>query len=56
MSSKSRDNRSLKHRPSYELEKRIVEFLEGQNMCVLATCANDVPRATVGLTLSSNFI
>jgi general stress protein 26 len=29
-----------------DLEKRIIQFLEGQNMCVLATCSNDVPRAT----------
>jgi nitroimidazol reductase NimA-like FMN-containing flavoprotein (pyridoxamine 5'-phosphate oxidase superfamily) len=46
MSSESRDNRPLKHMPPDELEKRIIEFLEGQNMCVLATCTNDVPRAT----------
>jgi nitroimidazol reductase NimA-like FMN-containing flavoprotein (pyridoxamine 5'-phosphate oxidase superfamily) len=46
MSSESIDNRSLKHMPLNQLEKRIIEFLEGQNMCVLATCSNDFPRAT----------
>lgn len=29
-----------------DLEKRIIQFLKEQNMCVLATCGNDVPRAT----------
>ena len=46
MGSQLRGNRSLKYMPINELEKRIIEFLEGQNMCVLATCSNDVPRAT----------
>ena len=46
MSSESRDNRSPKQMPPDDLEKRIIEFLEGQNMCVLATCTNDIPRAT----------
>jgi general stress protein 26 len=32
--------------PQKDLEKRIIQFLEEQNMCVLATCSNDVPRAT----------
>jgi len=32
--------------PPDELEKRIIQFLEGQNMCVLATCTNEIPRAT----------
>jgi nitroimidazol reductase NimA-like FMN-containing flavoprotein (pyridoxamine 5'-phosphate oxidase superfamily) len=46
MSSESRDSRSLKQMPHDELEKRIIQFLEVQNMCVLATCTNDIPRAT----------
>jgi len=46
MSSESGYNRSLKHMPPNELEKRFIEFLKEQNMCVLATCSNDVPRAT----------
>jgi nitroimidazol reductase NimA-like FMN-containing flavoprotein (pyridoxamine 5'-phosphate oxidase superfamily) len=46
MSSESGENRSLRQMPPNELEKRIIEFLEGQNMCVLATCTNDIPRAT----------
>ena len=29
-----------------DLEKRIIEFLKKQNMCVLATCGDDLPRAT----------
>jgi nitroimidazol reductase NimA-like FMN-containing flavoprotein (pyridoxamine 5'-phosphate oxidase superfamily) len=29
-----------------DLEKRIIQFLKKQNMCVLATCGNNVPRAT----------
>ena len=29
-----------------DLKKRIIEFLESTNMCVLATCSNNVPRAT----------
>jgi general stress protein 26 len=29
-----------------DLKKRIINFLERTNMCVLATCSNDVPRAT----------
>jgi nitroimidazol reductase NimA-like FMN-containing flavoprotein (pyridoxamine 5'-phosphate oxidase superfamily) len=32
--------------PPKDLEKRIIQFLKEQNMCVLATCSNDVPRAT----------
>lgn len=46
MSSESGVQRSLKRMPPKDLEKRIIQFLEGQNMCVLATCSNDVPRAT----------
>jgi hypothetical protein len=46
MSSESRDPRYLKTMPTKDLEKRVVQFLEGQNMCVLATCNNDNPRAT----------
>jgi nitroimidazol reductase NimA-like FMN-containing flavoprotein (pyridoxamine 5'-phosphate oxidase superfamily) len=29
-----------------DLEKRIIQFLKKQNMCVLATCGDNVPRAT----------
>jgi general stress protein 26 len=29
-----------------DLEKRIIQFLKKQNMCVLATSDNNVPRAT----------
>ena len=32
--------------PQQELEKYISEFLSQNNMCVLATCSNNVPRAT----------
>jgi nitroimidazol reductase NimA-like FMN-containing flavoprotein (pyridoxamine 5'-phosphate oxidase superfamily) len=46
MSSESRENISLKQMQTTELEKRIIDFLGGQNMCVLATCSNDIPRAT----------
>jgi nitroimidazol reductase NimA-like FMN-containing flavoprotein (pyridoxamine 5'-phosphate oxidase superfamily) len=29
-----------------DLKKRIIQFLKKQNMCVIATCGNNVPRAT----------
>jgi uncharacterized pyridoxamine 5'-phosphate oxidase family protein len=29
-----------------DLEKRIIQFLKKQNMCVIATCDDNVPRAT----------
>ncbi len=32
--------------PKKALEARIAKFLRGRNMCVLATCSGDVPRAT----------
>ena len=32
--------------PKEDLQKRIAEFLESTNMCVLATCSDNVPRAT----------
>lgn len=32
--------------PRAELENHISEFLKSQNMCVLATCRGDTPRAT----------
>jgi hypothetical protein len=32
--------------PIEDLKKRVIEFLKSANMCVLATCSNDVPRAT----------
>ena len=46
MSSESGDQRFLKRMSPKDLEKRIIQFLKEQNMCVLATCSNDVPRAT----------
>lgn len=46
MSSESGGQRSLKRVPPKELEKRIIQFLKEQNMCVLATCSGNVPRAT----------
>jgi nitroimidazol reductase NimA-like FMN-containing flavoprotein (pyridoxamine 5'-phosphate oxidase superfamily) len=46
MSSESGDHGSSRKMPSNELKKRIIEFLKGQNMFVLATCSNDIPRAT----------
>jgi len=46
MSSKSRDQRSLKLMSTKDMEKRVIQFLKKQNMCVLATCSNGVPRAT----------
>jgi general stress protein 26 len=46
MSSESGDQRFLKCMSPKDLEKRIIQFLKEQNMCVLATCSNDVPRAT----------
>jgi hypothetical protein len=32
--------------PKEDLKRRIIEFLENTNMCVLATCSDNVPRAT----------
>jgi predicted pyridoxine 5'-phosphate oxidase superfamily flavin-nucleotide-binding protein len=32
--------------PAKVLEERIIEFLKEQNMCVLATCGDGLPRAT----------
>jgi nitroimidazol reductase NimA-like FMN-containing flavoprotein (pyridoxamine 5'-phosphate oxidase superfamily) len=32
--------------PGKEMEKRIITALKSFNVCVLATCLNDVPRAT----------
>lgn len=32
--------------PQRELEAYMLEFLKGNNMCVLATCKGDMPRAT----------
>jgi len=47
MSSESRDQTfSKKSMPTKVLEERIIEFLKEQNMCVLATCDNGLPRAT----------
>jgi uncharacterized protein YhbP (UPF0306 family) len=38
--------RNTKLMPQQELETHIAEFLTQNNMCTLATCSNDVPRAT----------
>jgi uncharacterized pyridoxamine 5'-phosphate oxidase family protein len=47
MSSESRDQTFVKKSMSTKvLEERIIEFLKEQNMCVLATCGNGLPRAT----------
>jgi hypothetical protein len=32
--------------PQPELEAYMIEFLKGNNMCILATCRDNVPRAT----------
>jgi nitroimidazol reductase NimA-like FMN-containing flavoprotein (pyridoxamine 5'-phosphate oxidase superfamily) len=36
----------MKVMPNEELEKHIEEFLKTQNVCVLATCKDNIPRAT----------
>ena len=46
MSSESGEQRFLTRMSPKDLEKRIILFLKEQNMCVLATCSNDVARAT----------
>jgi nitroimidazol reductase NimA-like FMN-containing flavoprotein (pyridoxamine 5'-phosphate oxidase superfamily) len=47
MSSESRDQTFVKkYLPAKVLEERIIEFLKQQNMCVLATCGDGLPRAT----------
>jgi nitroimidazol reductase NimA-like FMN-containing flavoprotein (pyridoxamine 5'-phosphate oxidase superfamily) len=47
MSSKSRDQTFVKKSmPTKVLEERIMGFLKEQNMCVLATCGDGLPRAT----------
>jgi len=46
MTSESEGQRPPEIMPTKELEKRVVQFLEKQNMCVLATCSNGNPRAT----------
>ena len=47
MSSESRDQTFVKKQmPTKFLEERIIEFLKKQNMCVLATCGDVLPRAT----------
>ena len=32
--------------PKEELEIEIIKLLKSQNMCVLATCKDNIPRAT----------
>ncbi len=39
-------NLKLQKMPKEELEKRIAAFLRSCNICVLATCKDNVPRAT----------
>ena len=58
MISGSRDQTFFKkHMPAKVLEERIIEFLKEQNMYVLATCGDGLPRATpieyhsIGITL-----
>ncbi len=47
MSAESRDPTFIKKSlPAKVLEERIIEFLKEQNMCVLATCGDGLPRAT----------
>jgi nitroimidazol reductase NimA-like FMN-containing flavoprotein (pyridoxamine 5'-phosphate oxidase superfamily) len=47
MSSESRDQTFVKKpMPPKVLEERIIEFLKEQNMCVLATIGDGLPRAT----------
>jgi nitroimidazol reductase NimA-like FMN-containing flavoprotein (pyridoxamine 5'-phosphate oxidase superfamily) len=43
MSFEIQDAKSM---PTEKLEKHIIQFLKKQNMCVLATCSNGIPRAT----------
>ena len=46
MSSESRDQTFAKSMPTKVLKEHIIEFLKEQNMCVLATCCDGLPRAT----------
>ena len=46
MSGELRERVVAKRMPTKDLKKRIIQFLNDQNMCVLATCGNGVPRAT----------
>jgi nitroimidazol reductase NimA-like FMN-containing flavoprotein (pyridoxamine 5'-phosphate oxidase superfamily) len=45
-SGESRERVVAKRMPAKDLKKRIIQFLSDQNMCVLATCSDGVPRAT----------
>ena len=44
--SSEREEQAEKHVPKEKLKKRITKFLKSTNMCVLATCSDNVPRAT----------
>jgi nitroimidazol reductase NimA-like FMN-containing flavoprotein (pyridoxamine 5'-phosphate oxidase superfamily) len=44
--SMSFETQDAKDMPTAKLRKHIAQFLKEQNMCVLATCSNGVPRAT----------
>jgi nitroimidazol reductase NimA-like FMN-containing flavoprotein (pyridoxamine 5'-phosphate oxidase superfamily) len=46
MGSEAGGQRFVKRMSAKVLEKRIVQFLKEQNICVLATCSNGLPRAT----------
>jgi nitroimidazol reductase NimA-like FMN-containing flavoprotein (pyridoxamine 5'-phosphate oxidase superfamily) len=45
-SESSLTHRITKAMPKKELEDHIANFLTAQNMCVLATCSDNLPRAT----------
>ncbi|MGD0451855.1 MAG: pyridoxamine 5'-phosphate oxidase family protein [Candidatus Bathyarchaeia archaeon] len=40
------ETQDAKRMPTEKLENHIIQFLKEQNMCVLATCSDGVPRAT----------
>ena len=40
------NEQAQKKLPAKELRTRIAQFLESTNMCVLATCSSNIPRAT----------
>jgi nitroimidazol reductase NimA-like FMN-containing flavoprotein (pyridoxamine 5'-phosphate oxidase superfamily) len=46
MNGESRERVVAKRMPTKDLKKRIMQFLNDQNMSVLATCGNGIPRAT----------
>ncbi|MGD0804065.1 MAG: pyridoxamine 5'-phosphate oxidase family protein [Candidatus Bathyarchaeia archaeon] len=46
MNSELWEQRIPKSMPKSDLEKQIIQFFKEQNMCVVATCSKNVPRAT----------